>query len=81
VVAEAAPAVARTTVADPDLAQAVRTATGRNLVAVLLVPALPTDVRHNSKIDRARVAAWAERALAGDRVGPLVPTRRIGGRR
>jgi len=81
VVAEAAQPVTRTTVADPDLAQAVRTATGRNLVAVLLVPALPTDVRHNSKIDRARVAAWAERALAGDRVGPLVPARRIGGRR
>ncbi|NIZ92293.1 alpha/beta fold hydrolase [Kineosporiaceae bacterium B12] len=82
VVAEATAPVARTTVADPDLAQAVRAATGRNLVAVLLVPALPTDVRHNSKIDRARVSAWAGRALAGDRVEPLVrPRTAKGGRR
>ena len=75
VVAEAGTAaggpVRRTTVADPELAQAVRTATGRNLAAVLLVPALPTDVRHNSKIDRARVGAWAERTLAGERAGRL----------
>jgi acyl-CoA synthetase (AMP-forming)/AMP-acid ligase II/pimeloyl-ACP methyl ester carboxylesterase len=75
VVAEADTAVVatvkRTTVADPQLSQAVRTATGRNLVAVLLVPALPTDVRHNSKIDRAKVSAWAERVLAGERAGAL----------
>ena len=69
--AEADPAVARTTVADPVTSQAVREATGVNLAAVLLVPALPTDVRHNSKIDRVRVAAWAERVLAGDRAGRL----------
>ncbi|WP_205709152.1 alpha/beta fold hydrolase [Kineococcus siccus] len=80
VVAEASEPVARTSVADPELAEAVRTATGRDLVAVLLVPALPTDVRHNSKIDRVRVAAWAGRALAGERVPPLVPGR-AGGRR
>ncbi|WP_432523429.1 alpha/beta fold hydrolase [Kineococcus sp. SYSU DK006] len=71
VVAEASTPVARTTVADPELAEAVRAATGRNLAAVLLVPALPTDVRHNSKIDRARVGAWAERTLAGERAGRL----------
>ncbi|WP_211298302.1 alpha/beta fold hydrolase [Kineococcus rhizosphaerae] len=71
VVAEASDPVRRTTVADPVLAQAVRVATGRNLAAVLLVPALPTDVRHNSKIDRVRVQAWAERALAGERAGRL----------
>ncbi|WP_432484580.1 alpha/beta fold hydrolase [Kineococcus esterisolvens] len=64
-------AVGRTTVAPPALAEAVRRATGRNLAAVLLVPALPTDVRHNSKIDRVRVASWAERVLAGDRAGRL----------
>ncbi len=63
--------VGRTTVADPALARAVRHATGRNLAAVLLVPALPTDVRHNSKIDRVRVAAWAERVLAGEKAGRL----------
>ncbi|WP_432541995.1 alpha/beta fold hydrolase [Kineococcus sp. SYSU DK002] len=71
VVAEATAPVRRTTVADPVLSQAVREATGRNLAAVLLVPALPTDVRHNSKIDRARVTAWAERVLAGERAGRL----------
>ncbi|WP_432510984.1 alpha/beta fold hydrolase [Kineococcus sp. SYSU DK001] len=71
VVAEAARPVRRTTVADPALSQAVRGATGRNLAAVLLVPALPTDVRHNSKIDRARVSAWAEQVLAGERAGRL----------
>ncbi|MEZ0493763.1 alpha/beta fold hydrolase [Kineococcus sp. TBRC 1896] len=74
-VAEPDPAVVaglrRTTVADPVLAQAVREATGRNLVAVLLVPALPTDVRHNSKIDRVRVSSWAGRVLAGERAGAL----------
>jgi len=63
--------VRRTTVADPVLSQTVREATGRNLVAVLLVPALPTDVRHNSKIDRARVTEWAERVLAGEKAGKL----------
>ena len=65
VVAEASEPVRRTTVAPPPLARAVRAATGRDLAAVLLVPALPTDIRHNSKIDRSRLAAWAERLLAG----------------
>ncbi len=55
----------------PGALAAVREATGRNLVAVLLVSALPTDVRHNSKIDRARVSSWAERVLAGERAGAL----------
>jgi hypothetical protein len=32
---------------------------------------LPTDVRHNSKIDRAKVSAWAERVLAGEKAGRL----------
>ncbi|WP_432564134.1 alpha/beta fold hydrolase [Kineococcus sp. SYSU DK003] len=75
VVAEAdaalVPGIRRTTVADPVLSQTVREATGRNLAAVLLVPALPTDVRHNSKIDRARVSEWAGRVLAGERAGKL----------
>jgi acyl-CoA synthetase (AMP-forming)/AMP-acid ligase II/pimeloyl-ACP methyl ester carboxylesterase len=50
---------------------AVRSATGRDVVAVLEVPALPVDRRHNSKIDRTRVAAWAEQVLAGRRPGKL----------
>lgn len=39
----------------------------RPLAAVLVVPHLPTDIRHNSKIDRTRLSGWAERLLAGGR--------------
>lgn len=74
-VAEAEPGVRRTTVADPALADAVREATGQPLVAILLVEALPTDVRHNSKIDRVAVSAWAEGVLAGRRMPPLARRR------
>lgn len=38
------------------------------LAAVLVVPQLPTDIRHNSKIDRTALAGWAERILAGGRM-------------
>jgi acyl-coenzyme A synthetase/AMP-(fatty) acid ligase/pimeloyl-ACP methyl ester carboxylesterase len=55
--------------ADLTLTDRAREVTGLGLVAVLEVPALPVDRRHNSKIDRTRVAAWAERALAGGRLG------------
>lgn len=51
-----------------DLADAVRAASPVPLAAVLLAPQMPTDVRHNSKIDRARLAAWADGILAGGRV-------------
>ncbi len=44
---------------------------GTSLAAVLTVPALPTDIRHNAKIDRTRVALWAERVLAGGRIPKL----------
>ena len=55
-------------VAEPGLAAAVRAALdGTDVAAVLVVEQLPTDVRHSSKIDRSRVAAWAERVLAGER--------------
>lgn len=57
----------RAGLASPDLTDAVRAATTQTLAAVLVVPTLPTDIRHNSKIDRARVAAWAERLLAGEK--------------
>jgi acyl-coenzyme A synthetase/AMP-(fatty) acid ligase len=53
------------------LAAAVRAAVPVPLAAVLTVDKLPTDIRHNSKIDRAAVARWAERVLAGDRPGRL----------
>ncbi|KQR21151.1 alpha/beta fold hydrolase [Microbacterium sp. Leaf151] len=57
--------------ASPALTDAVRAATPQRLAAVLVVPTLPTDIRHNSKIDRTRVAAWAERLLAGEK--PTAP--------
>ncbi|MDU0344396.1 alpha/beta fold hydrolase [Microbacterium sp. KSW2-29] len=55
--------------ASPALTDAVRAATAQRLAAVLVVPSLPTDIRHNSKIDRTRVAAWADRVLAGEKPG------------
>jgi hypothetical protein len=58
--------------ADADLAAAVRSAAEVEVAAVLVVPALPVDIRHNSKIDRGRVAAWASRVLAGGRPRSLV---------
>ena len=54
--------------APPELAAAVRAEVDRPVAAVLAVPALPTDVRHNAKIDRARMARWATAVLAGERV-------------
>ena len=53
--------------ASPELTEAVRAATAQRLAAVLVVPTLPTDIRHNSKIDRTRVSAWVERVLAGEK--------------
>lgn len=45
---------------------AVREAvTSAPVAAVLAAPSLPVDIRHNTKIDRAAVAEWASRVLAG----------------
>ena len=57
--------------ASPELTAAVRESTTLPLVAVLAVPELPTDIRHNSKIDRSRLSVWAERLLAGGK--PTAP--------
>jgi acyl-CoA synthetase (AMP-forming)/AMP-acid ligase II/pimeloyl-ACP methyl ester carboxylesterase len=35
------------------------------VAAVLTAPSLPVDIRHNTKIDRAEVAAWASAVLSG----------------
>lgn len=51
--------------ADVGLTQAVRAVAGVPVAAVLTTSALPVDTRHNSKVDRTAVAAWAERVLAG----------------
>ena len=55
----------------PDLADAVRAAAGVELAAVIEVSGLPLDRRHNSKIDRTRVATWADVQLSGRRPSPL----------
>ncbi|WP_426311892.1 alpha/beta fold hydrolase [Cellulosimicrobium sp. E-16] len=68
-VVETAPGARRPGLAPEALTTAVRTASPVALAAVLVVPRMPTDVRHNSKIDRARLAAWADGVLAGGRVG------------
>ena len=58
--------------APPPLATAVRSAAAPTPVAAVLTSRrLPTDIRHASKIDRAAVARWADRALAGRRPGRL----------
>lgn len=54
-------------VADLELTDAVRAVAGVPVAAVLLAPRLPVDIRHNAKVDRAQVAAWAEAVLAGKR--------------
>ncbi len=56
---------------DLDLHDRVRAQAGHDVVAVLVVPRLPVDRRHNSKIDRTRVANWATGVLAGGRIGRL----------
>ncbi len=55
--------------APADLAGAVRAAASVPVAAVLVAPSLPVDIRHASKVDRAAVARWADRVLAGGRVG------------
>ncbi|WP_217614454.1 alpha/beta fold hydrolase [Cellulomonas sp. GbtcB1] len=59
----------RAGLAPSDLADAARAASPVPLAAVLVAPRMPTDVRHNSKIDRTRLAAWAARVLSGGPAG------------
>lgn len=68
-VVETEPGVRRPGLAPEALTAAVRAASPVALAAVLVVSRMPTDVRHNSKIDRTRLAAWADGVLAGGRVG------------
>jgi hypothetical protein len=49
------------------LSTRVRSAVQAPMAAVLTVSALPVDIRHNTKIDRTAVAAWAEAVLSGAR--------------
>jgi acyl-CoA synthetase (AMP-forming)/AMP-acid ligase II len=67
VVPAAAPRGATLRLADADLADAVRSAAGTDVAAVLVTGRLPVDIRHQSKVDRREVARRAARALAGAR--------------
>ncbi|MGO4102781.1 alpha/beta fold hydrolase [Leifsonia sp. YAF41] len=67
-IVETEPAARGVGLASPTLAAAVRGAAGEPVAAVLVVPRLPTDIRHNSKIDRSRLARWAEGILSGKRM-------------
>ncbi|AXJ11222.1 alpha/beta fold hydrolase [Arthrobacter sp. PM3] len=71
-VVETVPPARRAGPAEPGLAGRVRAAARRagvSVSAVLTVPAQPTDIRHNAKIDRTRLARWASAVLAGGRPG------------
>jgi hypothetical protein len=41
------------------------------VAAVIGIERLPTDIRHNSKIDRTLLAGWATTVLSGRRVPRL----------
>ena len=66
-VVETSPEARRVALANPELAAAIRAAVDVPLAAVLVVPHLPTDIRHNSKINRSALSTWAEGILSGGR--------------
>jgi acyl-CoA synthetase (AMP-forming)/AMP-acid ligase II len=68
VVLETEPAARRPALGDSDLLAAVRHVTGLDIAAVLVVAVLPTDIRHNSKIDRSALSRWAEGVLSGEKL-------------
>jgi olefin beta-lactone synthetase len=53
--------------APAELAASARHVVERPVASVLGAGALPVDIRHNAKIDRTAVAAWATELLAGRR--------------
>jgi acyl-coenzyme A synthetase/AMP-(fatty) acid ligase len=72
VVVTPTPRPRRAGLADESLADEVRARVPEtDVAAVLVAPALPVDKRHNSKIDRTRIAGWANRVLAGGRIGRI----------
>lgn len=68
-VVETVPDAPRAGLASAEETAQVRGSTSLPLAAVLVVTQLPTDVRHNSKIERVRLGAWAQDVLAGARAG------------
>ncbi|WP_157975686.1 alpha/beta fold hydrolase [Brachybacterium sp. YJGR34] len=61
--------------AEPSLQEAVRRSVheraGAEVVAVFTTRCLPTDIRHNSKIDRAALSRWSSQTLRGERADAL----------
>ena len=74
-VVETDPPASAPALASAELSERVRAtvefATGLPVSAVLVIPEHPTDIRHNSKIDRAELSDWAERALATGKLSTL----------
>lgn len=71
-VVETVPPARKAGPAGMELAGKVREAAraaGVSVAAVLVVPAQPTDIRHNAKIDRTRLSRWATAVLAGGSPG------------
>ena len=66
---QGAPPAGRGPLADPALAAEVRAALTVPVAAVLMIKALPVDIRHASKVDRIRLGRWAEQLLSGRRAG------------
>ncbi|WP_290500492.1 alpha/beta fold hydrolase [Kocuria sp. UBA5001] len=74
-VIETEPRAEKPHLAPAELSERVRAtvdfATGLPVSAVLVVPEQPTDIRHNSKIDRTALSGWAERALSTGKLSDL----------
>ena len=51
--------------------RAVRERSGAEVTAVFTTRALPTDIRHNSKIDRTALSRWSEQTLRGEKADAL----------
>jgi acyl-CoA synthetase (AMP-forming)/AMP-acid ligase II len=56
--------------ASPELAARVRGVVAESVASVLSLKKAPVDIRHNAKIGRTAVAAWASDVLAGRRSRP-----------
>lgn len=69
VIVETEPKSRRAGLLDQPTTQAVRNAvlerTGIPVSAVLAIADMPTDIRHNSKIDRSALSTWADTLLSG----------------
>ncbi|WP_232529082.1 alpha/beta fold hydrolase [Mycetocola zhujimingii] len=67
-VVETVPPARSVSLATPELATAIRGMVDVPIAAALVVPRLPTDIRHNSKINRSALSDWAGDILAGGRM-------------